>query len=155
MSGGIQEYEQPCGNLSFDAWALHVKVELDTIDSSQKMHLQARWLSVRKEGAGEGLVLTMTLLCISSVATSWPAARSLLVMITFAPAAASTLTVSLPIPTVISTKFDFDVQVTIADRTGHDGCTSREFSAKVMFFGMLVSHCDWQRQQLYRGAGLG
>lgn len=74
----------------------------------------------------------MTLLCISSVATCWPAARSLLVMITFAPAAASTLTVSLPIPTGISTKFNFDVQVTITDRIGYDGCTCRCFSAKVM-----------------------
>ena len=49
----------------------------------------------------------MTLPCISSVATFWPAVRSLLVMITFAPDAASTLTVSLPMPAVthVSIKF--------------------------------------------------
>ena len=55
-----------------------------------------------KGGGAERGVSTMTLPCISSVATFWPAARSLLVMITLAPAAANTLTVSLPMPAFAS-----------------------------------------------------
>lgn len=66
----------------------------------------------REGGETWGEKGTMTLPCISSVATFWPAARSLLVMITFAPAAANTLTVSLPIPAFINISLDFDTKTT-------------------------------------------